>query len=192
MIAIVDYGAGNLMSIKNALDSISVNSKITDKPDEILKASKLVFPGVGNFGDVMKNLELKGLIKPIKEFIESRKPFLGICIGLQTLFEESEESPRINGLSILKGNVVRFKKGKVPQIGWNFVKSKDELVKNDFYYFVNSFYVIPEDKPVILAESDYFVNFTSAIKKDNITAVQFHPEKSGSIGIEFLRKWCRC
>ncbi len=192
MIAIIDYGAGNLMSIKNALDSISVNSRITNKPEEILEADKMIFPGVGNFGDVMKNLELEGLVKPIKEFIESGKPFLGICIGLQTLFEKSEESLGINGLGILKGNVVRFRKGKVPQIGWNFVKSKDKLLKDDFYYFVNSFYVIAKDKSIILAETDYFVNFTSAIKKDNITAVQFHPEKSGSIGIEFLRKWCKC
>jgi len=192
MIAIVDYGAGNLMSIKNALDFIKVKSKITDNAEEIVKADKIIFPGVGNFGNVMSNLEDRKLTKTIKKFIESKKPFLGICIGLQILFEESEESPGIKGLGILKGRVARFKKGKIPQIGWNFVKSKDKLIKDGYYYFVNSFYVTPEDKSVILAETDYFAKFTSAIKKDNIIAMQFHPEKSGSIGLKFLTKWCRC
>ena len=192
MIAIVDYGAGNLMSIKNALDFIKVKSKITDNAEEIVKADKIIFPGVGNFGNVMSNLEDRKLTKTIKKFIESKKPFLGICIGLQILFEESEESHGIKGLGILKGRVARFKKGKIPQIGWNFVKSKDKLIKDGYYYFVNSFYVTPEDKSVILAETDYFAKFTSAIKKDNIIAMQFHPEKSGSIGLKFLTKWCRC
>ena len=192
MIAIVDYGAGNLMSIKNALDFIKVKSKITDKAEEIIKADKVILPGVGNFGNVMSNLEDRKLTKTIKRFIESRKPFLGICIGLQILFEESEESPGIKGLCILKGKVVKFKKGKIPQIGWNFVKSKDKLLKDGYYYFVNSFYVTPKDKSVILAETDYFTKFTSAIKKENIIAMQFHPEKSGSIGLKFLTKWCRC
>ena len=193
MIAIIDYGAGNLKSVKNALDYLNVDSIITDKPEDILKADRLILPGDGSFGYMMENLEKKNLISPIKRFIRSRKPFLGICLGLQGLFEESEESPKVKGLSIFKGKVVKFRKGKVPQIGWNKIFPKQNgIFKEDFMYFVNSYYIVPKDKYIIATTTDYNNNFVSAIKSDNITAMQFHPEKSGKAGIELLKRWLKC
>ncbi len=193
MIAIIDYGAGNLKSVKNALDYLKAGSRITDKPDEILSADRLILPGDGSFGFMMKNLEKKSLLKPIKDFINSNKPFLGICLGLQALFESSEESPGINGLSIFNGKVVKFKKGKVPQIGWNKIIPKNKkLFKNEFMYFVNSYYAVPDDDSIIAAVTDYNGDFVSAIQSKNVTAVQFHPEKSGEAGIELLKRWLEC
>jgi len=142
---------------------------------------------------MMKNLRKRGLINPIKNFIKSGKPFLGICLGLQALFEESEESPGIKGLSIFKGNVVKFRKGKVPQIGWNRLIFKNNgIFKNDYMYFVNSYHVVPEDCSIIAAMTDYDGNFASAIESSKVTAMQFHPEKSGKAGIELLRRWLKC
>lgn len=193
MIAIIDYGAGNLKSVKNALDCLKVDCRVTDSADGIIKADRLILPGDGSFGYMMENLEKKKLISPIKNFIKSGKPFLGICLGLQGLFEESEESPGVKGLSILKGKVVRFRKGKVPQIGWNkILPGKNSIFRNDFMYFVNSYYAVPEDRSVIAATADYSVDFVSAIQSKNITAVQFHPEKSGKAGIGLLRRWLAC
>jgi imidazole glycerol phosphate synthase glutamine amidotransferase subunit len=193
MIAIIDYGAGNLKSVKNALECLGVDSIITDKPEDILKADRLILPGDGSFGYMMENLKKKGLVNPIKNFIKSGKPFLGICLGLQGLFEESEESPKVKGLSIFKGKVVKFRKGKVPQIGWNkIIAKKKDIFKEDFMYFVNSYYVIPKDNSIIAAVTDYNGSFVSAIKSNNITAMQFHPEKSGEAGIELIKRWLKC
>ncbi|HLG23793.1 MAG TPA: imidazole glycerol phosphate synthase subunit HisH [Candidatus Nanoarchaeia archaeon] len=193
MIAIIDYGAGNLRSVKNSLDYLKVDSIITDKPQDIARAKRIILPGDGSFGFMMKNLKKKGLVRPIKGFAKSGKPFLGICLGLQGLFEESEESPGVKGLSIFKGKVVKFRKGKIPQIGWNKINpSKKNIFENSFMYFVNSYYVIPKDKPIIAATTDYRGNFVSAIQFENITAMQFHPEKSGRGGIEILRRWLKC
>ena len=193
MIAILDYGAGNLKSVKNALDCLNVDSIITDNPGDILKADKLILPGDGSFGYMMENLEKKCIVKPIKDFIKSNKPFLGICLGLQGLFEESEESPNVKGLSIFKGKVVKFRKGKIPQIGWNKIVSKKKSIFKDTYmYFVNSYYVIPEDDSIITTTTDYNGNFVSAINSDNVTAMQFHPEKSGKAGIELIKRWLKC
>lgn len=193
MIAIIDYGAGNLKSVKNTLDYLKVGSIITDKAEDIERADRLILPGDGSFGCMMDNLEKMGLIKPIKDFIKSGKPFLGICLGLQGLFEESEESPNVEGLSIFKGKVVKFKKGKVPQIGWNkIISKKKDIFKKDFMYFVNSYYVVPKDDSIIAALTDYNGSFVSAIKSKNITAMQFHPEKSGKAGIELIRRWLSC
>ena len=193
MIAIIDYGAGNLKSVKNALDYLNVDSIITNKPEDIIKAYRLILPGDGSFGYMMKNLEKKRLVKPIKNFIKSGKPFLGICLGLQGLFEESEESPKVKGLSIFKGKVVKFRKGKVPQIGWNKIFFKqNNIFKEDFMYFVNSYYVFPKDNSIIATFTDYNGNFVSAIKANNVTAMQFHPEKSGKAGIELLKRWLKC
>ena len=193
MIAIIDYGAGNLKSVKNALDYLNVDSIITDDPKNIKKADRLILPGDGSFGYMIENLEKKDLVNPIKNFIKSGKPFLGICLGLQGLFEESEESPKVKGLSIFKGKVVKFGKGKVPQIGWNkiFLEQKS-IFEVDFMYFVNSYYVIPKDDSIIATITDYNGNFVSAIKSNNITAMQFHPEKSGKAGIELLKRWLKC
>ena len=190
MIAIIDYGAGNANSVKNALDYLGYSSFITSEPDKILKAGKTVFPGVGNFGDVMKELKERKLDAAIKKYVEAKKPFLGICIGLQVLFEGSEESPRLKGLGIFKGKVVKFRKGKIPQIGWNKIESK--TIGEGYAYFVNSYYAVPEDKKIIESTSDYNGKFTAAIKQDNVLATQFHLEKSGKFGLKILKKWLEC
>ncbi len=190
MIAILDYGSGNVSSVKNALNYLGKNSVITSDENKILKADRVIFPGVGSFGDVMKELKKRNLDKAIKKFIASKKPFLGICIGLQVLFEESGESPNVKGLGIFKGRVLKFMEGKVPQIGWNKISSKS--IGNGYAYFVNSYYAAPEDKKIIESTSDYYTNFTAAIKKGNVFATQFHPEKSGKFGLEILRKWLEC
>ncbi|MFH1316625.1 MAG: imidazole glycerol phosphate synthase subunit HisH [Candidatus Woesearchaeota archaeon] len=198
MIAIIDYGAGNLKSVENALRYLGINPKITSDPEEIEKAEKLILPGVGSFGFMMKSLEERGLDKAIKQFIKSGKPFLGICLGLQALFEKSEESPGVKGLGIFKGEVVRFSKGKVPQIGWNKImpvkeiSAKNNIFQECYVYFVNSFYVVPEQKEIIALTTDYNKLFVSAILYENVTAVQFHPEKSGEFGLEILRRWSKC
>lgn len=193
MIAIIDYGAGNLKSVKNALDYLKVGSIITGKPKEILEADRIILPGDGSFGYMMENLRKKDLVKPIQDFIKSGKPFLGICLGLQGLFESSEESPNVKGLSVFKGKVVKFRKGKVPQIGWNKIVSRKKGIFNDGYmYFVNSYYVVPEDNSIAATVTDYNGEFVSAIQSDNVTAMQFHPEKSGERGIELIGGWLTC
>lgn len=174
-------------SVKNAFNYLGEESVVTSDEKEILNAEKVVFPGVGNFGDVMKELEKRKLDVAIKKIIEMKKPFLGICVGLQVLFEKSEESSGIKGLGIFKGRVVKFKQGKIPQIGWNKIKSK--TIGNGYVYFVNSYHVVPDDKGITEATSDYYVEFAAAVKKDNILATQFHPEKSGAFGLNILRKW---
>ena len=193
MIVIIDYGAGNLQSVKNALDYFDVESRITSKAGDILKADRVIFPGDGSFGYVMENLKKKNLIEAIKKFAASGKPFLGICLGLQALFEESEGSSGIKGLGIFKGKVVKFRKGKVPQIGWNkIIPAKKGLFKEGYAYFVNSYYVVPENKSITAAATDYYGEFVSAVQFKNITAMQFHPEKSGDFGMHLLRRWLRC
>ncbi len=190
MIAIIDYGAGNVKSVKNALDYLGFDSLITSDVDEIRKAERVIFPGVGNFGDCMQELEERKLVEVIKKFIDSGKPFLGICVGLQLLFEKSEESPGVNGLDVFKGKCVKFNQGKVPQIGWNKIKSKK--FGEGYVYFVNSYYAIPDDNSVVDATSDYFVDFTAIVEKDNVLATQFHPEKSGDFGLQILKRWLQC
>lgn len=193
MIAIIDYGAGNLNSVKNALDYLGVYSEITDSAKEIEKADRIILPGVGSFGFMMNNLGKKKLTDPIKTAIRNNTPFLGICLGLQALFEESEESPGIRGLGIFKGRVVEFVKGKIPQIGWNkIIPAKKGIFREDYVYFVNSYYIVPKDKRIIAAKTDYFGEFVSAVQYKNVTAMQFHPEKSGDFGIEILRRWLKC
>ncbi len=190
MTVIIDYGAGNANSVKNALDYLGYDSVITSNPEEALKADKVIFPGVGSFGDAMKELRKRNLDNAIKKFIGSKKPFLGICIGLQVLFEESEESPDVKGLGIFKGKVIKFRKGKIPQIGWNKIKSKS--IGKGYAYFVNSYYAAPEDKNIIESISSYHGKFVAAIKKDNVFATQFHLEKSGKFGLNILKEWLEC
>ena len=189
MITIIDYGAGNTQSVKNALDYLGVKSRLTSNLDDIKEAERVILPGVGAFGDCIDALEQRKLVQPIKNFIASGKPFLGICLGLQLLFEKSEESPGKKGLGIFTGSCVKFRKGKVPQIGWNKIKSENS---EGYVYFVNSYYVIPGDKSIVEATCNYYGNFAAAIKKDNIFAVQFHPEKSGNFGLQILKRWLEC
>ena len=196
MIAIIDCGAGNLGSVRNALGRLGAKCLIARDASSIRRAGRIILPGVGAFGHMMNSLEKKKLVGPIKESIEQGKPFLGICLGMQALFEKSEESPGIKGLSIFKGSVVRFRKGKVPQTGWNMIETKKpclkpQLVKGGYAYFVNSYYPKPYDKPIISATSNYNGEFTAAVQHKNILAVQFHPEKSGKYGLSMLGRWLR-
>lgn len=197
MIAIVDYGMGNLRSVSKAFQSQGFPVVVTQDPKDIESASGLVLPGVGAFGDCVKHLEEFGLIEPIKEFIDSGKPFLGICLGLQVLFEGSEECPDVKGLGVLRGKVVRFpvfkkERLKVPHMGWNQILIKKEvsilegIPDKSWFYFVHSYYGVPEDESVIAIKSRYGIDFTAAVQVDNIFACQFHPEKSSTYGLRLL------
>lgn len=190
-IIIVDYDAGNIKSVANMLTYLGADFEISSDKDKILNADKIIFPGQGHFQQAMKNLEGKGLVEPIKECIDTKIPFLGICIGLQILFETSEEAPDTKGLGVLKGTVKKFTKGKIPQIGWNKIKTtiQNSYLPDDYFYFVNSYYVEPQDSSIISAYCDYHGNFCASIEQDNLTAVQFHPEKSSEAGLIFFKNW---
>lgn len=197
MIVIIDYGVGNLASVKNALDKLGVESKISSDSLVLKKADALILPGVGAAGQGMKNLKKFGLDKIIVEEIVKGKPFLGICLGMQLLFEKSEEG-NVDCLKILKGTVKKFKKmRKIPQIGWNqlAIKKKSYLftgIKNDsYFYFVNSFYCSPKDQAVTTGLTDYGEIFTSVVAKNNVIGVQFHPEKSGKVGFRLLENFVK-
>jgi len=198
LIAIIDYGMGNLRSVEKAFEYVGHRAFVAKHPTRVSDASHVVLPGVGGFPECMKNLENTGMIDAVYKSIESGKQFLGICLGLQLLFSESEEFGCHNGLNILEGRVVRFTPGhefKVPHMGWNQIMIKREvpLLKgipdNSFVYFVHSYYVIPSDKEIISTQSDYGGEFVSSVWKDNIFACQFHPEKSQEIGLRILKNF---
>jgi len=200
MIAIVDYGMGNLMSVSKAFDLQGFPITVTRNPEEISSASGLVLPGVGAFGDCVRNLSDYGLTTPLKEFIDSGRPFLGICLGLQVLFEESEESPGVPGFGVFKGKVVRFPKFKeerlkVPHMGWNEILIQKEvpvlegIPDKSWFYFVHSYYPSPEDTSIIAVKAEYGIEFTAAVSKGNVFASQFHPEKSSDLGLRILRNF---
>lgn len=191
MITIIDYEAGNLRSICNMLDFLGEKYQISSDPKEIEAAQRIIFPGQGHFAQAMKNLEDKKLITPIKTAIKNNAKFLGVCIGLQVLFERSEEAPNVDGLGIIKGEVKKFTEGKIPQIGWNRIKTtkNNSFLENDYFYFVNSYYVVPEDENIISSTCSYNIEFTASIEHKNLVAVQFHPEKSSEAGIKFFKKW---
>mgnify|MGYP001569049742 CR=1 FL=1 len=192
---------GNLRSVEKAFEKYCSNVAVSSSAKDILKADKIILPGVGAFKVAMDELKKRGLIEPIRESIEKGKPFLGICLGLQLLFSESEEGGKIKGLDIIKGRVKRFKdkKGlKVPHMGWNEIKLKvksqkskvmDGVKNGSYMYFVHSYYVEPKDKDVILCETDYGGNFTSGIYKDNVCGFQFHPEKSQAVGLKIVENF---
>jgi imidazole glycerol phosphate synthase glutamine amidotransferase subunit len=196
MITIVDYGMGNIQSLKNAFESLGQKVKFAKTKQEIEQAEKLVFPGVGSFGRAMEVLRTKRLDVAIVKHIGQKKLFLGICLGFQLLFQKSEESPDIRGLSIFQGNIVRFKKGKIPHMGWNQIsmQKQSRLFRNipdkSFVYFMHSFYPKPKDKSLAVADTFYEENFCSAIESENVFAVQFHPEKSGEVGMRILKNFC--
>ena len=166
---------------------------LSNKKQDILSADKLLFPGQGHFEQAINNLYRSGLIDTIKDAIDKKVDFLGICLGLQILFEKSEEAPNIKGLGIIKGDVKKFQKGKTPQIGWNKIKTtqNNKYLKDDYFYFVNSYYVDPVDKNIISSTCNYEIEFCSSIQKNNLSAVQFHPEKSANAGVEFFREWLK-
>mgnify|MGYP005844076491 CR=1 FL=1 len=196
-VVIVDYGMGNLGSVRQALNAVGCQAHVTADPEGVLKAGAIVLPGVGAFGRCMKNLEELGLKEAILEKLETGTPYLGICLGYQILFEESEESPEVAGLGLLKGKVVRFsvrpESGyKVPHMGWNTISIKrptpllDGIEDGSYFYFVHSFYPVPEDEGVIATTTEYGINFASSISYENIFACQFHPEKSQKVGLRLL------
>lgn len=198
MIAIIDYGMGNLRSVQKGFERMGHDAVVTREPKTILDASKVVLPGVGAFPDCMRNLEEYGLIDVVRRSIDSGKPFLGICLGLQLLFTESEEFGLSKGLDIIKGKVVRFKGPaftdlKIPHMGWNALSIKRpppamaDVAEGSNFYFVHSFYVVPEDAGIIATTTDYGIEFVSSIWKDNIFATQFHPEKSQALGLSILK-----
>lgn len=189
MIAIIDYGMGNIHSVQKALQLFGAKTLVTNKPEEIHSADKVVLPGVGAFDDAMRELKKEGLISVLNEYIKDKKPFLGICLGMQLLFEESEEAVESKGLGVLKGRVRRFEKSKglkVPHMGWNQLKKgkNDEcsllrdVPDNSYVYFCHSYYPEPKDINLTAATTDYGTDFTSVVWKDNIYGVQFHPEKA--------------
>ena len=191
MLAVLDYGGGNLKSIVNRLEAFGVGYTVTDKAEDISRADKIIFPGQGHFGQVMQALTFKGLAEPLIACVKKGTPFLGICVGLQVLFDSSEEAPDVSGLGLLKGKIVRFTQGKIPQIGWNKIKitSANTFLREDYFYFVNSYYAVCEDSSVVSATADYHIPFTAAVQIDNIAATQFHPEKSGQAGYNALARW---
>jgi len=199
MTGLIDYGAGNLGSVMNALKRLSVPFRFVKGPEELLCANtpfqKIIFPGDGHFGTAMASLRQSGYAQVICEWINADKPFLGICIGLQLLFESSEEAPEVKGLSVIPGVVRRFSGRKVPQIGWNQTEAKPDskifrsLKSNSFFYYIHSYYSEPFDKTVCAAETEYHVRYCCAVERGALAAVQFHPEKSGETGLALLKNW---
>jgi imidazole glycerol-phosphate synthase subunit HisH len=198
MIAIIDYGSGNLKSIRNGFQKIGADVLVTQDKDKLKKADTLILPGVGAFGNAMEHLRKYEEI--IHQHIREEKVFLGVCLGLQVLFSESEESPQVKGLDVFPGKVVRFPENlrndglKIPQMGWNNlnIKQKSPLLEGigrDYMYFVHSYYAQPDDKDVVIATVDYGVEVPAVVGQDNVFATQFHPEKSGAAGLEILKNF---
>jgi len=202
-IVIIDYGMGNLRSVQKAFEQVGCQAVVTADPAVATRAEKLVLPGVGAFRDCMRNLTEGGFVAPIRAHIEAGKPFLGICLGLQLLFAESEEFGRHPGLGIIPGKVVRFPDGaqeggdvlKVPHMGWNRISIRRPaplyhgVPDGSFVYFVHSYYVVPDEPAVIATETGYGRIFCSSIWRDNVMATQFHPEKSQAVGLQMLRNF---
>ena len=196
MITLLDYGAGNVRSVINAIEKLGETVRVAQNSRDILAAEKLVFPGVGNFGNMIHILNQKQYMDPLKTYLQSKRPFFGICLGLHALFEESEEAPGLKGLGIFKGAARRFRvKQAVPHIGWNGIRVKQPsilfngLQGDEKFYFVHSYYVDPADASVVMTTTDYGMEFVSGIQAGNILATQFHPEKSGSAGLSLLQNF---
>lgn len=199
MIAIIDYGAGNLRSVEKALSHIGCRCQVAASGAELAQASGAVLPGVGAFGEAMRGLESRGFVQAVREFAGSGRPFLGICLGLQVLFESSEESPGIPGLGLLKGRVLRLpaESGlKIPHVGWNSLKLDrpgwllDGLGPEPYVYFVHSYY-LRAGEDIVSARTQYGADIHAAVEKGNLGACQFHPEKSGETGLRILRNFAK-
>jgi len=196
MIALIDYGVGNLYSVAKAAAYVGGDVKISSRAEDIHRAEKIILPGVGAFGDCMKNLSATGLIPTIEREVSGGKKILGICVGLQILFEGSEESPNVDGLKIFGGHVRRIRADglKIPHMGWNsvtFAGSKlfAGLSGNPYFYFVHSYHAAPDDPTIVTATTTYGETVTAAVERDNIFATQFHPEKSGDVGLRVLKNF---
>lgn len=199
MIAVIDYGAGNLQSVVKALNYIDCDCIITDKKDDILNADGAVLPGVGSFADAMSCMRNSGADKAVLDFVKTGKPFLGICLGLQLLFDGSDESRGVQGLGLLKGSITRIPNQnntlKIPHMGWNSL----DILKNDgifrnipqnsYVYFVHSYYLKAESENIVAARTNYGVDIDAAVQYENIYATQFHPEKSGHVGLQILKNF---
>jgi imidazole glycerol-phosphate synthase subunit HisH len=197
-IAIIDYQMGNLRSVQKGFEKVGHQATITSDPQQLAAADKVVLPGVGAFGDAMAELQRRKLVQPIRDAIESGKPFLGICLGLQLLFDVGYEGGQFEGLGVLRGKCVRFELApplKVPHMGWNrgAIKRRAPILEgiadDTFFYFVHSYYGVPEDKSVIAIETEYGHSFCAAVWRDNLFATQFHPEKSQAEGLKILKNF---
>ena len=198
MIAIIDYGAGNIQSVNKALEYIGCDCVVTRDKDMILKADGAVLPGVGSFGDTMDTMESYGIKDTVLDFIKTKKHFLGICLGLQLLFPESEESPNKKGLSVFDGSITKIPVDtglKIPHIGWNSldIVKKDGIFKgiedNAYVYFVHSYFLTAKNPEIVAARTNYGVQIDAAIEWENVSATQFHPEKSGEVGLKILKNF---
>ena len=198
MIAIIDYDAGNLKSVEKALKYLGQDVIVSRDSSEILQADKVILPGVGSFGDAMNNLDHFNLVDTIKKVAEKDTPFLGICLGLQLMFESSDEGPGVKGLGLLPGKILRIPKSgdlKIPHMGWNNIKVKEDsrlfkgLPENPYVYFVHSYYLQADDEDIVAATTEYGVKIHAAVEKDNIFACQFHPEKSSTVGLQILKNF---
>ncbi len=200
MIGIIDYDAGNIKSVEKALDYLGEKSVVTRDPEELLNADKVILPGVGSFGDAMENLKRYGLVPVIHEIVEKQVPFLGICLGLQLLFESSEESPGVDGLGILKGRVLRIPPSadlKIPHMGWNSLHLQNGgrlfagIPEETYVYFVHSYYLQAEDPSIVKATAWYGTQIHASVEQGNVFACQFHPEKSSHWGLKILENFAR-
>ncbi|MDY2627160.1 MAG: imidazole glycerol phosphate synthase subunit HisH [Lachnospiraceae bacterium] len=198
MIAIIDYDAGNLKSVEKALLSLGEDTVITRDPAVIKGVDKAILPGVGAFGDAMQNLKNFGLVDVIKEFVASGRPFLGICLGLQLMFEHSEESPGAEGLGILKGDILRIPSCeglKIPHMGWNSLKIREDarlfqgIPQDTYVYFVHSYYLKAADEDIVAATTEYSTLIHASVESGNVFACQFHPEKSSAAGLQILKNF---
>ena len=198
MIAIIDYDAGNIKSVEKALHYLGEETVVSRDPQVLLNADKVILPGVGSFGDAMNNLNKFGLVPVIKEITDKGTPFLGICLGLQLLFESSDETPGVEGLGILKGKILRIpdKPGfKIPHIGWNSLELTNngrlfkDIPEDSYVYFVHSYYLKAEDEGIVTATTEYSTHIHASVEQGNVFACQFHPEKSSDIGIQILKNF---
>lgn len=200
MIGIIDYDAGNIRSVEKALTYLGEESVVSRDPETLFKADKVILPGVGSFGDAMENLHKYGLVSVIRDMIKEGKPFLGICLGLQLLFESSEESPGVDGLGILKGRILRIPAAhglKIPHMGWNslHLQNQGRLFRNipeeAYVYFVHSYYLKAEEPEIVKAVTSYGTEIHASVEKDNVFACQFHPEKSSQTGLKILENFAK-
>ena len=198
MIAIIDYDAGNIRSVEKAMAKLGQEVWITRDRERIMNADKVILPGVGSFGDAMAHLREYNLVEVIKDVVAEKKPFLGICLGLQLLYESSEETPGVEGLDILKGKILKIpeqKDLKIPHMGWNSLHLQNDgrlfrgIEQNPYVYFVHSYYLKAGEEETVKATTQYSVNIHASVEKDNVFACQFHPEKSGDLGLQILKNF---